>query len=62
METKCFCPFFAVCGPAPIHQRLARREFPHGDPQRDFITRVCNDKNRYLKCVYYKIREKEGEK
>ncbi len=56
MEIKCFCPFWEVCGPAPIHQLCARREFPCGDPRRDYVAMVCNDENEYLKCEHYKIR------
>jgi len=63
MEIKCFCPFLAVCGPAPIYQLRAQREFPCGDPQRDFITTVCGDKDRHLKCDHHKIRvTKEADK
>ena len=61
MEVEAKCPFWEVCGPAPIHQRLARRAFPYGDPRRDYKTMVCNDKNRYLECKYYKIRIKPPE-
>jgi len=59
METE--CPFLKVCGPASIYQLLAQREFPGGDPQRNFIARICSCK--YLDCEYYKIRAaKEVEK
>jgi len=60
---KIKCPFWAVCGPAPIYQRWARREFPCGDPRGDFVTSVCSDKNRHLECDHYKIRDtKEADK
>jgi len=58
---KISCPFFEVCGPAPIYQLQAQREFLCGDPQRDFITRVCGEKDRYLECEHYKIRDKPKE-
>ncbi len=61
METKYFCPFLKVCGPAAIHQLLARREFPCGDPRGDYITTVCGEENRYLKCEFYKIRSRPKE-
>ncbi len=57
MEIK--CPFWKVCGPAPIEQRLAQEKFPCGDPRRDYVAIVCDDENNYLTCEYYKIREKE---
>jgi len=50
-----------VCGPAPIHQLLARRGFPGGDPQGDYMAMVCNDENKYLVCEHYKIRAKPKE-
>jgi hypothetical protein len=62
MEIK--CPFWPICGPALIHQRLAQRAFPYGDPQRDYIATVCSDEGRCLECEHYKIRikPKEAEK
>lgn len=53
------CPFWGICGPAPIHQRLARRAFSRGDPRRDYFAMVCNDKDKFFSCDYYKIRESE---
>ncbi|MFH0803558.1 MAG: hypothetical protein V1877_00335 [Candidatus Tagabacteria bacterium] len=61
IKWKIKCPFFKVCGPAPIHQRLARRAFSCGDPRRDYIAVVCNDEGRYLECEHYKIRAKPKE-
>lgn len=58
METKCFCPFLRICGPASIYQLLAQREFPCGDPRKDYITMVCGEINKYLECDYHKIRSK----
>ncbi len=59
MEIK--CPFLGICGPAPIHQLLARRAFPFGDPRRDYVAVVCNDKDKFLSCDHYKIRDKPKE-
>ena len=57
MEIK--CPFWEVCGPAPIHQRLARRAFSRSDPRRDYVAVVCNDKDKFLACDYFKIRKEK---
>ena len=54
---KVECPFWKVCGPAPIHQLQARREFLISDPRSDHVAMICNDKN-HLRCAYYKIRAK----
>ena len=62
MEIKCFCPFWPICGPAPIHQLWARREFPRGDPRGDYVAMVCNSKNKYLECEHYQIRKLEEAK
>jgi len=54
---KVKCPFWKVCGPAPIQQLLARREFPDGDPKQNYVAMVCNGKNEYAVCEHYKIRQ-----
>ncbi len=59
MEMK--CPFWAVCGGAPVHQYQAQQSFPYGDPQRDYIAAVCSNESRYLECGHYKIRSKPKE-
>lgn len=55
------CPFWAICGGAPVHQYWAQQKFPYGDPQRDYITTVCSDENKRLECEHYKIRSRPKE-
>jgi len=55
METKCSCPFWKICGSAPILQILARQAFAGGGPWQDHNAAVCDDKNKYLECKHYEI-------
>ncbi|PIQ75362.1 MAG: hypothetical protein CO001_01745 [Candidatus Portnoybacteria bacterium CG_4_8_14_3_um_filter_40_10] len=54
------CPFWAVCGGAPVHQYWAQQTFLPGDPRRNYILVVCVKDNeiRYLICGHYQLRIK----